>query len=319
MSFKKLLGTGVGLLIASVIGGYFFTFGTDLYTLSKDWLLSSAFPFTIPQLIFMIMGVAGFSLTAYAVVKNEKSLQLKTKKSSWFSTLFRRQPIKFNAEALIISPPQKILEETFTNKASDILLQLQQQLNQDRRESFMDDLLNQIQYQFPSSPWKLNKTRPTVFMAVEFLEKEIPKSNSRQKKEKLLLGLQTILEKGDIETFEFVKERFLPIIDNYYETAFNRSDADVFALPVIVDLLQRFNKYSFEIMMKLVADALRRWSPEKYKNRVGSIALVGKFATNNREAFLKIRNYLRKVGTDPDENKTVSDRAFEWYNLIKDI
>jgi len=226
-----------------------------------------------------------------------------------------------NLEAGILSGPKKEQEQTFARKANEILASLAKQgLKPDRKKTFTDDLLGQVLYNLPYSPWKLGETKQAVLKIAEFMEKELPLSDSSLR-ETLLLRLQAIIEKGDKETYESIRKKFLPIIEDYYEKGFNEPSVTTsFNSPVILDLLQRFNGYSFEIMKKLVDDALRKWSEETYKKRASSIALTGKsFLTDNRTGFLKIVDHLHTIGTDPNEKESVSNRAFEWYNLLKGL
>lgn len=66
-SLPKLFWAGVAALLVAIAGGFLVSFGTDLYNATKEWLLSSNLPITIPQLIFVLLAVGGIALIIYAL------------------------------------------------------------------------------------------------------------------------------------------------------------------------------------------------------------------------------------------------------------
>jgi hypothetical protein len=74
-SKSTVFWVGICSLLGSIIGGAFSTFGSDLYTMTKDWILSTSFPITIPQLLFLILGIVGSILIAVSLRKKSSTVK----------------------------------------------------------------------------------------------------------------------------------------------------------------------------------------------------------------------------------------------------
>jgi hypothetical protein len=68
--------SGLLFIGTSVVGGFISSVGTDLYhTLKSAFSNQFGFPLSIPQILFLIIGLAGIGLmlSGFADVENDKS------------------------------------------------------------------------------------------------------------------------------------------------------------------------------------------------------------------------------------------------------
>lgn len=61
-STSKLVLVGIAFVLGGIFGGFLSGAGSDLYNMTREWVLSSVFPLTLPQLLFSILAIIGITL-----------------------------------------------------------------------------------------------------------------------------------------------------------------------------------------------------------------------------------------------------------------
>jgi len=74
--FSRKVVSGLLFIATSVVGGFVSSVGTDLYhTIKNVFSNQFGFPLSVPQILFLIIGLAGIGLmlSGFADVENNKS------------------------------------------------------------------------------------------------------------------------------------------------------------------------------------------------------------------------------------------------------
>jgi len=83
--FSKKVVSGLAFICTSLIGGFISSVGSDLYHTIRN-AFSFGFPLSLPQVIFLIIGIAGLILMISGFSDNENVKgRAKEKKARYFS------------------------------------------------------------------------------------------------------------------------------------------------------------------------------------------------------------------------------------------
>jgi transcription elongation factor Elf1 len=80
---SRMVWAGVVAVIGGVVGGFAFSFGSDLYDATKNWVLAQSIPLTIPQTAFILAIVSGSIMIAYGVRREGTQPQPPKRTFNW--------------------------------------------------------------------------------------------------------------------------------------------------------------------------------------------------------------------------------------------
>ncbi len=244
---------------------------------------------------------------------------LKGVRQRLLNTIHKYRPfVEDHGSVVVVSPPQKVLDERLAAQCQEALDALDGELLPDARSSYIEQLDYQVRMHLRYAPWD-KEMRQTILRILGFIERVLPDSDPALKM-KLCLWLESIIDKANVlsiskkgkKDYHMFAEtkRFTPTVEGYFREF--RNNFSYFSQ--LLGLLMKLKEYSESFIFEIVKEILSWQDVNQFDGAVSAVQLDF-FSRRNPEAYRRIKAYL--ISASKGKSPTEVRNALRWLDRLR--